>query len=406
MSFIAASICVCTPTSTANLNIARDNLYSVPFITVMGGLAQEESTSISQNMRWSVRKRMENGTYEPSSVPFGYVKKEGRLAIDPPKAEIVRMIYQLYLSGNGLLKIANILNERNIPTITNCPKWQIYPIKYILKNEKYVGDMLLQKYYNTEIVPFKKLKNNGERDQYLIRDSHEPIISRNDFERVQYIMNVKGRIYYNSIRSKSVFSSIIKCGKCGTSFKRKCDNGKYYWVCRNHDENSQDCDVKQIPEETIRKSFIYMFNKLMIHYREILLPLRRSLHELNSRRFNGNIKMLDIRKNIADIKEQRHVISRLRKRGFIDEKKYNEKLSELESQLARQERELKNVSKADTENDTLEQLDTLIDCIEIRQAILTEFDEELFTMIVKKIIVKDNVLEFGLISDIKLKENI
>ncbi len=87
-----------------------------------------------------------------------------------------------------------------------------------------------------------------------------------------------------------------------------------------------------------------MCNKLIQHYREILLPLRRSLLELNMRRFGGNTKLLEIHKNIAEIKEQRHVLSRLRKKDFMDEKKYNEKLTELESQLARQERELKKMA--------------------------------------------------------------
>ena len=159
-------------------------------------------------------------------------------------------------------------------------------------------------------------------------------------------------------------------------------------------------------EETIKQAFVSMCNKLIQHYREILLPLRRSLQELNMRRFSGNTKILDIHKNIADIKEQRHVLSRLRKKGFMDEKKYNEKLTELESQLARQERELKKTAKADNEDDTLEQLDILIDSIEKQDNITTEFDEELFGIIVERIIVRDKSLEFILISGLSLKEDI
>ena len=149
-----------------------------------------------------------------------------------------------------------------------------------------------------------------------------------------------------------------------------------------------------------------MCNKLIKHYREILLPLHRSLQELNMRRFSGNTILLEIHKNIAEIKEQRHVLSRLRKKGFMDEKKYNEKLTELESQLARHERELKKTAKADNEDNTLEQLDILIDRIEKQSHIITEFDEELFGVIVERIIVRDKSLEFILISGLSLKENI
>ena len=166
-------------------NIDSAKLHDEFMITVMGSLAQEESTSISQNMRWSVKKRMENGTFEPSSVPYGYIKKDGKLVVEPSDAKIVKMIYDWYLSGMGLSKIANELNNRGVPPITHGSKWYTFPVKYILKNERYVGDMLLQKYYSTDTLPYKKIANKGERNKYLISDSHEAIISRDDFNKVQ-----------------------------------------------------------------------------------------------------------------------------------------------------------------------------------------------------------------------------
>ena len=116
--------------------------------------------------------------------------------------------------------------------------------------------------------------------------------------------------------------------------------------------------------------------------------------------------MLNIHKDVANLKDQRHVISRLRKRGFIDEKKFNEKLAEIESQLAKLEREKNKLTKADNEDDTIEQLDTLIDCITKQKTIITEFDTELFTLIVERIVVRDDILEFDLISGLKFKERI
>ena len=200
--------------------------------------------------------------------------------------------------------------------------------------------------------------------------------------------------------------SVIKCGNCEASFKRKNDKGKYYWVCRNHDEDYDSCGIKQIPEKLIKEKFLCMFNKLILHYREILLPLQHSLMEVNTRRFNGNTKILGIRKDMAELKEQRHVISRLRKRGFLDDKKYNEKLTELESKMLRLDRELKKHTKNDTADETIKQLDILIDCIESQSSIITDFDEELFGMIVEKVIINEKTMEFCLISGITFKENI
>ena len=374
-------------------------------ITVMGGLAQEESNSISQNLRWSVKKRMENGTYNTNGIPYGYVKENGKLIIDPAKAEIVKMIYNMFLNNTGVERIAKELEIKEIPTICGGDKWNKNSVRYILTNERYIGNMLLQKYYSTDTLPIKKKVNNGEKNKYLFTGSHEAIISESDFYKVQLLLKKREKVFYKKAGKKTVFSSIIKCGECGASFKMKVNRGKRYFVCLNHDIRSEYCSQKGITEESVKDAFISMCNKLIQHNREILLPLRRSLQELNIRRFSGNAQIIDIHKKIADIKEQRHVISRLRKKGFMDEKKYNERLTELDSQLTRQERELKKVSKADNEDDTLEQLDILIDSIEKQNGIITSFDEELFRTIVERIIVRDNCLEFILISGLALTEN-
>ena len=375
-------------------------------ITVMGSLAQEESTSISQNLRWSVRKRMENGTYKTPSIPYGYIMKNGTLEIDPPKAEIVKMIFNNYLSGLGAQGIVNELNKAKIPPIHGGSKWYLYNVQYILTNERYIGNMLFQKTYGTDTLPVKRIINKGERDKFLLTDSHEAIISPEMFYKVQELQKMNGKQYYKSKGETNIYTSRIQCGKCGAACKHKKNRDKYYWVCREHDISAELCDSVVIPDDALKSCFIRMCNKLIKHYREILLPLHRSLQELNMRRFSGNTILLEIHKNIAEIKEQRHVLSRLRKKGFMDEKKYNEKLTELESQLARHERELKKTAKADNEDNTLEQLDILIDSIEKQNDIITEFDEELFGVIVERIIVRDKSLEFILISGLSLKEDI
>ena len=375
-------------------------------ITVMGSLAQEESTSIAQNMRWGIRKQMEKGAFKPRTAPFGYRSENGKLVVDEQESEIVKDIYKWYLSGIGTTQIANKLNEEYGGKGKKQIKWCHTIVRYILSNERYIGDLLLEKTYRTDTLPSVKKKNNGERDQFYVSNSHDAIISRKDFEKVQKLMADVAKKYQREKKNKYIIGSILQCGECGAGYRRKCNNSVYYWTCTNHDKNADNCPSRLIPEDMIKQAFVSMCNKLAQHYREILLPFRRSLQELNMRRFSGNTKILEIHKNIADIKEQRHVLSRLRKKGFMDEKKYNEKLTELESQLARQERELKKTAKADNEDDTLEQLDILIDCIEKKDEIITAFDEELFGTIVEKIIVNNKSLDFILISGLSFKEYI
>lgn len=375
-------------------------------ITIMGGLAQEESTSISQNMRWSVKKRMENGTFVQSVPPYGYTKVNERLVIDPKSSEIVKEIFKLYLEGVGTNTIAKILNSRGILTGMYHKKWNHKIVKYILSNEKYTGDSLLQKTYKTETLPMIQKRNHGEYDQFYVENTHEAIISKDDFRKVQEMLSISATRFHKESKGKHILGSMIKCGHCGSSYKRKNSYGKFYWTCIEHDLDSKNCVSKPIAEDVIIQAFISLCNKLIQHYKEILLPLRRNLQELNARKFSGNMRVMDIRKEMADLREQRHVISRLRKRGFLDDKKYNEKLTELESKMTRLDREIKKHTKTDTEDETLVQLDILIDCIEKQDSIMTSFNEELFGMIVERIVVRDEGLEFMLISGIVFKEKI
>lgn len=119
------------------------------FATFPGLIAQQESVSISQNMRWSYQKRMQSGEYNTQSAPYGYTLENGELIVNESEAEIVRRIFDLYLSGVGKQRIANILNEEKVPLRYGSKTWTATTIKYILSNERYMGDALLQKSYKS-----------------------------------------------------------------------------------------------------------------------------------------------------------------------------------------------------------------------------------------------------------------
>ena len=149
-------------------NIDTANMHDEMMITIMGGLAQEESTSLSQNMRWSIQKRMQNGTYKIARPPFGFDIINGKLEVNEEKAQIVNQIFNWYISGCGLQKIANILNENCIPSSQKQTKWTADIVKYILTNERYIGDAVFQKNYITESLPHLKRRNCGEKPKYYV----------------------------------------------------------------------------------------------------------------------------------------------------------------------------------------------------------------------------------------------
>lgn len=169
-------------------NIDTAKISDEMMITIMGGLAQEESTSISQNMRWSCQKRMMNGTYEISRPPYGYIKENGKLIIDEEQAQVVRNIFNWYINGAGLEAITDRLNELNIKSSMKAVKWKAYIVRYILKNERYIGDAVFQKYFITETLPHIEKINRGEKQKYYVSDANMAIIDRVTFSTVQNLL--------------------------------------------------------------------------------------------------------------------------------------------------------------------------------------------------------------------------
>lgn len=221
-------------------NIDTANMTDEMMITIMGGLAQEESTSISKNIKWSYQKRFEKGTVNVFSAPFGYKLSNGSLIINETQAQIVKEIFEMFLNGIGYQRISEICQNKYSSYKDN---FSYYGIRYILSNEKYIGDSKYQKTFTTNTLPYRKLPNKGELIQYYIQATHKAIISKETFEKAQALIECRK---HKNILSESPFSGKIICANCGTKYKRKCSGDKIYWVCRRHDNLAQLCTNKRI----------------------------------------------------------------------------------------------------------------------------------------------------------------
>ncbi len=384
-------------------NIDTANMTDELMITVMGGLAQEESTSISQNMRWSVQKRMQSGTYKIARPPFGFDIINGNLEVNEEQAQIVRQIFGWYISGRGTKKIADVLNENRIPSNQTHVQWNATAVQYILTNERYIGDALFQKEYITETLPHIKKRNYGEKKKYYVLDTNPPIMEKSVFETVQKILKERYRPYSNN---GHLLSGKIYCAKCGATYKFKKYGNKHYWTCRTHDKKSDLCENGRIPEKNIYAAFVRLYNKLMYNYKQILVPLHTELQNLKLRKFNGNTNVMDIHKEIAKLKEQNHVLARLKTKGFLDNAKYLEQTSEISAKVNKLQSEMKKITRSDDEDETLEQLEMLIEYFE-KQTAITEFDKASFEFLIERIVVvNQNELEFHLYGGLKLREMI
>lgn len=387
-------------------NIDTANMTDEMMITIMGGLAQEESVSISQNMRWSIKKRMENGTFNPACLPYGYVRENGKININEAESAIVKYVFLQYISGNGMESIAKQLNAAQIDKDEKGYIWCKNTIRYILMNEKYTGKSIFRKFYTTDNFPYKQKENKGELEQYLVQDTMPVIISEEMFAIVQKLITERKE---SCKYSEKVYplSRKIKCGQCGCSFKRKMVNKKVCWTCSRHNLNASDCEIKPISQGMIYNVFIKLHNKLWHNYKQILVPLQTSLQELKCRRFNGNSNVMDIHKEIAKLKEQTHVLSRLKTKGFLDNAKYLEQSTELTAKISKLQAELKKLTRSDDEYETLEQIDMLTDYLEKQSEPIEEFSEAAFEFLIEKIVViSQNELEFHLIGGLKFIEKI
>ncbi len=153
-------------------------------LSVLASFAQEESCSISENVKWSTKKRFEQGIPNGRVRVYGYIWQDDVLVVVPGEAEIVRRIFNEYLTGKSPRKIARSLNGDGITTRAGC-KWSDFSIRTILKNITYTGNLLLQKSFTDNPITKRRKINRGELPRYFVENTHEPIISKETFDCAQ-----------------------------------------------------------------------------------------------------------------------------------------------------------------------------------------------------------------------------
>ena len=245
----------------------KENLHTFDpkcemMLTIMSSLAQEESRSISENVRWGQQQSMRKGKIHLAYKHFlGYKKgADGRPEIVEEEAEIIRKIFDLFLDGWTIRHIAQHLTDEGIPTPKGNSKWPVSTVENILINEKYKGDALLQKTYTEDYLTKKVKKNCGEVKQYLVEHSHEPIIDPETFDRVQELL-AKRRPYKSKLRDGSPFCNKLICADCGGFFGHKVwhnhGNTKRYdiWYCNQRYRGNKVCETPILYESDIKRAF-------------------------------------------------------------------------------------------------------------------------------------------------------
>lgn len=213
-------------------------------LTILASFAQEESRSISENVKWGIRKRFREFTAQPrNKIVFGYRFDGGHYIIKEDEAQTVRRIFRSYIAGASLRSISAELKELGAKSTLGFD-FSHGMIDYIVHNEIYIGNIVLQKTFVKDFITHQKVPNRGELPTYRLCGCHEPIIDAETFAAAQRETERRAagkRVY--------PFSRRIFCGKCGKPFTRRSNNGKYAcWHCR-------ECETAKLKEDKLKAMF-------------------------------------------------------------------------------------------------------------------------------------------------------
>ncbi|MDD6699423.1 recombinase family protein [Mogibacterium kristiansenii] len=361
-------------------------------LTIMASLAQQESASLSQNVKLGLQFRYQDGKVQVNHNHFlGYTKdEEGNLIIDEDEAVIIRRIFREYLEGASFRDIANGLERDKIKTGGKRYKWHLSTIQGILQNEKYMGDALLQKTITTDFMEKTRIKNDGSAPQYYVKDSQEAIIPRDIFTQVQEEMvrranmvsgieGKKKRVY----SSKYALSSICTCSRCGDIYRRIAWNNRgkrsnVWRCCTRVEDGPKACDAPTVQETELQEATVKAIN--------LMVRCSSSMKEILAE--NITLAMAD--DNSGELEEINAVLAAKQKelvKLAHANKDYTSLANEIDRIREKKQRIL--VAKAETAG-YKKKIEELKDFINESGDELTEYDESLVRKYIKEIRIFDD----------------
>ena len=367
-------------------------------LSMICAAAQEESLSISQNTKWGIRKKMHDGTYITSLTPFGYKKIDRQLFPDEKEAATVKEIFNLFLNGFSTAEIANHLN-------TNHPKpdviWRSASVRFILRNEKYIGDSLYQKTYRTATVPFKQKKNYGSEDQIYAEGTHEGFIDRDTFDKVQTLLK-KRKIQHSRITEQTIypFTHRIQCSECGAFYRRRIIGGSIAWGCVTHINDRTKCDSHYYREDRIMDAFIGIINRLRFAEEGIVAESIELTEKAILLKKRNNLQAMESSQSMAELNAKLLMLEQLKSKGYLAPDVFESQSREINGQI--NEIKTKRIQSLSSALDlALEEFKTLQARLNEIDEPLDSFDPKLFEEVIKGMTVNNrDEMTFRLIGDL------
>lgn len=323
-------------------------------LTIMASIAQEESRKTSERVKWGQKRRMEQGVVFGRDM-LGYDVRDGKLYINEKGAEVVRLIFYKFVEEQkGTYTIARELREAGIETHTHMKEWTNTVILRVIRNEKYCGDLIQKKTYTPDYLSHKKKYNYGQEEFVVLRDHHEPIISRELFERAQKELERRSPSPEQRAKHSNRYclSGKIVCGHCGSRFvsrsKRRKDGSMYKaWRCYEATQHG-------LPKQDAIGNQVGCIVNQQIRDEDFMLMIEHTIRHLHINKAKLINELTDIAKTVlnadgADKNEMEKLKKRLK---MLSEKK--ERLMDLYigKEITKEEYR-KMVEKYETEKQTV-----------------------------------------------------
>jgi DNA invertase Pin-like site-specific DNA recombinase len=394
---------------TENINTMKTD--TEVFITMLAGFAQAQSESMSQSIRWGKRQSFKSGkvTFQYKRI-YGYERGEDdQPKVIPEQAEIVRRIFESYLAGTSVPDIKRMLEAEGIPAAKGKLQWSIGALQYMLRNEKYCGDALLQKTYVENCLSKKTKKNNGELPKYLVQNHHEAIIDRYLFDRVQAEIARragKRKVSEKTITEQSRYSGryalteLLICGNCGTPYKRvtwsKRGKKKIVWRCISRlDHGTKYCkESPTIEEETLHVAILHAINSVMSNRDKLIDILRTNLAVTLSEKSNTNVNPLVIENRIRELEGiTMELVTIAQKTG--DSESYESKFTALKNEIGALRQTLEQCrAKQNGPDELTQQIDDICDALRNAPFEITEYSNNVVRQLIDtiKVVNEDKLL--------------
>lgn len=380
-------------------NINTMTMNGEMLLVILSSLAQQESESLSANVKMGLKMKMKRGELVGfhGCLGYDYDPVSKTLSINEKEANIVKYIFDRYVDGVGSSVIAKELRSLGHKTKKGNVNWTEGSVRRILKNEKYKGDLLLGKTFTVDPITHRRLENMGEEEKYYIDEHHEGIISDDQFDEAQRILNKRslkhnGKGRNDKYSRKYAFSSIIKCAYCeSTAIRRtwhaKSDHEKFVWSCmRAVKYGKSNCPhSKGVDEREIELSFIKAFNTLCKSNKNIIEEFLKEMEDTLVN-LDVNKEILEIDKSIEKCENSLNKLIDMHLEEIIDKSSYESKYKELIDKISVLRSSRYDLEKSVDENNDIKKRIQSFKHIYDKNEALADFDKNIFDSVVEEVI--------------------